>query len=114
MISRFLKVTSVLFLGVLLILAAPSFFSPEFEVKNESPGAVSVTAAWRNSSKEIGEIESMSSMNFTINDEAAIIFMVKYDDGKIVESEELYFTSGSKVIATISSNGVEVRYDSDK
>jgi hypothetical protein len=55
----------------------------------------------------------MSSHRFSVNDEAAMKFKVRYSSGREVETEPLYFTSGIKVIATISSDGVEVRYDHD-
>jgi hypothetical protein len=110
-ISRVLTIASVLFLAALLALAMPSFCDPGFEVVNNAPGAVSVVAAWRSSEKEPGRIEPMSSSRFSINDEAAIMCKVKYTDGRVVESEKLYFTRGTRVIATITANGVEVRYD---
>lgn len=110
-IFNILTVAAVLFFIALLILATPSFFDPEFEIVNNSSEAVSVVATWRSNEKKIGRIQSMSSHRFSVNDEAAMKFKVRYASGKEVETEPLYFTSGIKVIATISSDGVEVRYD---
>jgi len=110
-IFNILTVAAVLFFIVLLILATPSFFDPEFEIVNNSSEAVSVVATWRNNEKKIGEIRSMSSHRFSVNDEAAINFKVRYTSGREVETEPVYFTCGIKVIATISSDGVKVRYD---
>ena len=95
----------------LLILAAPSFLDPEFEVVNRSSGDVSVVATWRGNERRIGPMRPMSSHRFTLDDEAAITFRVRYASGREVETDPLYFTSGIKVIATISDDGIEVRYD---
>ena len=92
-------------------MAAPSFFDPKFEVVNNFPEAVSVVATWGSNVKDIGRIEPMSSHQFSLDDEAAITFKVRYSSGREVESEPMYFTSGSKVVATISRNGIEMRYD---
>ena len=53
----------------------------------------------------------MSSHRFSIDDEAAMSFTVRYASGEKIKSEPLYFTSGMKVIAGISSDGIEVGYD---
>lgn len=110
-IFNLLTVAAVLFFIALLILAIPSFFDPEFEIVNNASEAVSVVATWRSNEKQIGRIQSMSSYRFSVNDEAAMKFRVRYASGREVESEPLYFTSGIKVIATISSDGIEIRYD---
>lgn len=43
-IARLLTLAALLYLAILLLLAAPSFFDPEFELVNESTQAVSVVA----------------------------------------------------------------------
>lgn len=110
-IFNILTVVAVLFFIALIILAVPSFFDPEFEIVNNSSEAVSVIATWRSNEKQIGEIQSMSSHRFSVNDEAAMKFKVRYASGKEVESEPVYFTSGIKIIGTISNDGIDVRYD---
>jgi len=110
-ISNILTVAAVFYFIALLILATPSFFDPEFEIVNNASEAVSVVATWRSNEKQIGKIQSMSSYRFSVNDETAMKFKVRYASGREVESEPQYFTSGIKVIATISSDGIEVRYD---
>ena len=112
-ISNILTAAAALFLFALLILAVPSFFDPEFEVVNNSSGAVSVVAEWRGSKKEIGTIEPMSFYRFSIDAEAAMKFRVRYASGNEVKSEPIYFTSGTKVIATISDTGIKVQYDQE-
>ena len=106
-----LTVAAVIFFVVLAILAALSFFDPIFEVVNESTETVFVVAEWREEKKEIGYIEPNSFHEFSVNAEAAIKFRVNYASGGEAESEPIYFTSGTKVIATISSDEVKVRYD---
>lgn len=108
---NFLTAASLVFLVALVILAAPSFFDPEIEIVNRTPEAVSVIATWRNTEKNIGQIEPMSSYQFSVDDEAAMVFKVRYPDGNEIETEPLYFSSGLKVLAEITSDGVSVRYD---
>ena len=108
---KFLTVAAVLFFVGLVILAVPSFFDPVFEVVNESPEPVSVVAEWQKEKKAIGIVGPMSSYVFSVNAEAAMMFRVSYSGGREAESEPIYFTSGTRVIATISSEKVEVRYD---
>lgn len=110
-IFNILTAAAVLFFAALVILAAPSFYDPEFEVVNNSSEAVSIVAAWRYKEKQIGSIESMSSHRFSVNDEAAMKFKVRYASGKEIDTEPMYFTSGIKVIVIISSDGIDVRYD---
>jgi hypothetical protein len=110
-IFNILTVAALLFFGVLAILAAPSFFDPAFEIVNESSAPVFVVAEWRNEEKRIGNIAPMSVYAFSVDAEAAMKFRVSYPGGGEVESEPIYFTSGTKVIATITSNAVRVRYD---
>lgn len=38
-------------------------------------------------------------------------FKVIYTNGKKVETEPLYFTSGISIIVTVSNDKVDVRYD---
>ena len=110
-ILNILTLAALVFFTILVILAAPSFFDPEFEVVNESTVPVFVVAEWRNEEKIIGSIDPMSTYTFSVNAEAAMKFRVGYPGGEEVESEAIYFTSGTKVIATITSNEVRVGYD---
>ncbi|MCW5586868.1 MAG: hypothetical protein KIS75_12105 [Chromatiales bacterium] len=110
-ISKALTAASILFFLALVIFAIPSFFDPEFEVINRSSETVSVVAAWRGSERDIGEILQQSSHRFSVDDEAAMTFVVRFSSGKEIESEPLYFTRGTKIIATITGDGIAVRYD---
>ena len=106
-----LTISATLFFAVLAIFTIPSFFDPEFEIKNSSPGIVSVVAIWRDNEKNIGKIQPMSTHSFSINDEAGIKFRVTYTDNKTIESKEMYFTNGIKIITVITADAVEVKYD---
>lgn len=102
------------FFIAVLVVAAPSFFDPEFEVVNASPGPVAVVATWRDAHKTLGTIEPSSSVRLTLDDEAAMTLHVRYADGRRVETEPLYFTQGIRVIARINNDGVEFGYDPDR
>jgi len=108
---NFLTAAAVLSFFALLILTIPSFMDPEFKVINNASEAVSVVAVWRDRKKNIGNIDPMSSIKFSVDDEAAMTFRVHYISGTEIETEPLYFTSGIKVIVTISQDDIEVRYD---
>jgi hypothetical protein len=111
---KLLSVVALISIGALVVFAAPSFFDPEIEVINNSLEPVEVIAEWRDNKREIGRIESSSSRQFSVDDEAAVKFKVSYASGKEYETEPLYFTSGIKVIANITSDGVEVSYDHER
>ena len=113
-LSKCLTISAVLFFSGLLIFIIPSFFEPEFEIKNSSPVIVSVVALYRDNEKNIGEIQPFSSYSFSINDEAGIKFRVTYADKKIIESKEKYFTRGTKLIIVITADTVDVNYDFEK
>ena len=110
---KVLSGVAVVFFAALSILAIPFFSDAEFEMVNGSSGAVSVVAAWRNREKDLGTIQPGESFRFSLSDEAAMTFRVRYDDGGELENEPIYFTSATKVIAMISDSSVDVRYDFD-
>lgn len=107
---RILETLAVIFFVGLLIFAIPTFYDPEFEVINNSTETVSVTALWRDQEKLIGSIPPATASQFSVDDEAAMVFRVAFEKGKIIESEPKYFSKGMKVIATITNGHVEVRY----
>ena len=101
----------VLLVGILAIVVAPYFLEPKFVVANESSNDVYVSAHWRDKERDIGIIQSGSKYTFSVSDEAAMRFVVRYDDGSVVESDEIYFTSGSVVYAKITDTAVKIDYD---
>ena len=50
----------------------------------------------------------------SVDDEAAMKFAVRFSSGREFETEPMYFGSGTKVIVTITSDGVEVHYDHER
>ena len=105
-----LFVIAAFFFIVLVLLAIPHFLDPAFEVVNETTQPVFVVAEWAYGEKEIGNIGPMSSYGFTVSGEAGMTFRVRYPDGAEAESEEIYFTRGTRVIATIKADAIDVRY----
>ena len=110
---KFIAGVAVVLFTALSILAIPFFSDADFEVVNGSSGAVSVVAAWRNRGKDLGTIQPGKSFRFSLSDEAAMTFRVRYADGGELGNEPIYFTSGTKVIAMIYDSSVDVRYDFD-
>ncbi|WP_322522168.1 hypothetical protein SR882_04595 [Guyparkeria halophila] len=108
-----LTIVALLYIALMVVLAVPSFFDPQFEIRNESAEPVSVIAEWRDQEKAFPDIAAASTVEFSVEDEAGMVFRVRYADGRQVESEPIYFSRGLTVIATITEEGVEVRYDHD-
>ncbi|MDG4867099.1 hypothetical protein P8631_03705 [Guyparkeria sp. 1SP6A2] len=108
-----LTVVALLTLAAVAVLVAPSFFDPEFEIRNASDGPVSVVAEWRGKEKVFAAIAPASTVEFSVEDEAGMAFRVHYPEGGELASEPVYFTRGTTVIATITENDIEVRYDHD-
>jgi hypothetical protein len=98
-------------LGALAYLAAPYLATPRFSVLNATRNPVQVTAYWRNESKLLGTIAPNQEVEFTVNAEAAISFKAKYENGKEVASEGMYFTSGTSIEAKITGTAIELRYE---
>ena len=116
MLRRFyniLNAVALVFFAGLAVLVAPSFFDPQFEIRNQSGETVSVVAAWRDNERVFADIAPSSRVEFSVEDEAGMAFRVRYPDGREIASEPVYFTRGTTVIATIAEEGVQVRYDHD-
>ena len=110
-------ITSLVFvalLGLGVIMVAPFFKDPRFEVVNQSQHVVHVSAYWRDQKRELGPITPSSIYEFSVNDEAAMKFSCRFPDGRVIDSEEVYFTGGTGVIATITEKGIELKYEHEK
>lgn len=109
------KIATVVVLVVVVavgaMLIAPIFSNPQFEIVNESPHVVFLSAYWRHESREIGAIQPSSAYRFTVQDEAAMKFVGRFPGGREIESEEIYFTGGTGVVATVTEGSIAVRYD---
>ncbi len=110
-LSTILTIAALLFLVVLLIFAAPSFLKPSFRIVNRSGEPIHVVAEWLDEKKEIGEMVPMAAYEFSVNGEAAMTFRVSYADGVKLVSEPIYFSSGTRIIATINRETIKLRYE---
>lgn len=106
-----LDIAALVIIGVIAALVAYSLRDPQFKVSNKSTEVVFVVASWAEQEKDIGSIHPSTTHLFSIDAEAAMKFSVRYPGGRKVESENIYFTHGTTVIATITRHGIEVRYD---
>lgn len=86
---------------------------PRFHVSNDSPEAVTVTVTRGDKSRNLGTIEPDSRISLRARDEALMIFTVRYADGREIESQAIYFTSGIVVNVSITLEGLEVERDVD-
>jgi len=114
---KFRSITLSLVILVLIgigISLAPLLKDPSFKIMNQSQYIVQVSAHWRSESRELGAIQPSSTYLLTVDDEAAMKFTVRYPDGRVVDSKEIYFTSGTMVIATITENGIKVQHNFDE
>ena len=109
-----LTVAGLLYLAVMAVLVVgPSFFDPQFDIRNRSGETVSVVAVWRDKKREFVDIAPSGRVEFSVSDEAGMSFRVRYPDGREIASEPVYFTLGTTVIATINADDIDVRYDHD-
>jgi uncharacterized protein (UPF0333 family) len=82
-----------------------------FRIANNSTQNVNVTATWLERSKDLGIVKAGSLIPITVRGEAAMVFAVRYADGREIESKPVYFTSGTAINVRISEDSVDVRYD---
>lgn len=99
----------ILAIGALLYIATPYVATPKFIVKNMASTPVIVTAHWRTHTKDLGELAPDTSIEFEVNDEAAMLFNAIHPNGRISDSSPgVYFTSGTLVYAVITDTEIEV------
>lgn len=109
---KYLSITSLGVIFVLFLLMMPAFLDPMFEVRNKSSLSITVQAFWRSETKTIGPIGPGGSSGFSLDDEAGISFRVRYADGRVVETEPIYFGSGIRVNVEVADGEVKTGYDS--
>jgi len=112
-LNHILSAIALLFLAGLALLVAPTFFDPQFEIRNASDGPVSVVAEWRDTERAFPAIPPGLTVSFSVKDEAGMAFRVRYPDGREVVTEPIYFSRGLTIITTITEEGAEVRHDHD-
>jgi hypothetical protein len=113
--------SSRLFFGALLIVVISTTYvfvresalGPKFRVFNGTSQSVAVTAKWRDQSRNLGAIESGSTISLTVRDEASMVFSVQYADGREIDSTPVYFTSGITTNVSISLESIDVTQDVD-
>jgi hypothetical protein len=112
--SRFLfGLLIVIVISTAYIVVGGFTLGPRFDITNNSVQNVTVTAAWRNQSRDLGIIESGSTISLTVRDEASMVFNVRYADGSEMASEPVSFTSGETINVSISEDGIDVQHNSD-
>jgi hypothetical protein len=113
--------SSRLFFGAILIVVISTTYvfvresalGPKFRVFNASSQSVTVTAKWRDQSRNLGAIEPGSTISLTVRDEASMVFSVRYADGRDINSTPVYFTTGINTDVSISQESIDVKQDFD-
>ena len=82
-----------------------------FRIANNSTQNVNITANWLERSKDLGIVKAGSVKPITVRGEAAMVFTMRYADGREIESKPVYFTSGTTINVRISKDSVNVSYD---
>ena len=98
---------------VLMYMVLPKFADPNFTVVNKTQEPVKVTAYWRNNVKDLGFIQPASEYKFIVNDEAGMRFVGTFSGDSVIESNEIYFTAGSVVIAEVYDDKIKLDYSDD-
>ena len=113
-----MRMSRLIFATILVLAISTTFIfvketnlGPRFQISNDSGQSVTVTVTRRNKSRNLGTIEAGSQISLTARDEVSMIFMVRYSDGREIESQPIYFTSGILVNLTIGEDGVDVKRD---
>jgi hypothetical protein len=113
--------SSRFFFGLLIVVVISTTYifvggfklGPRFNIVNDSAQNVTVTAIWRNQSRDLGIIESGSTISLTVRGEASMVFNVRYADGRELASEPVYFTSGATIDVSISEDSIDVQHNVD-
>jgi hypothetical protein len=69
---------------------------------------VHVTAIWRDKKKDLGKLQTGSTIVFEVNDEASMSFLISYEDGRSVNTTGVYFTSGVNLNLMIEDRSTDV------
>jgi len=96
--------------GALMFIAAPYFSDAKFIIRNKTNSNVSLVARWRNNEKSLGIVKPGASIELSVNDEAAIEFIVTLNENNIIQSQPLYFTSGMIQYIDIHPDEIRVNH----
>lgn len=112
---RFSRLTFATLLVVIIsttyVFVKETGLGARFRIANDSTQNVTVTAIWRDKRKDLGIVKAGSVKPITVRGEASMVFAVRYDDGREIESKPVYFTSGTTINVSISENSIDVKYD---
>lgn len=112
-----LSLTALIAIPTFVVLAwfiVPLFLPARFDVINQTDQPVTVSAHWRDKTRDIGQIPPLSTQRFRVDEEAAMRISVRYQDGHEQSGEPIYFTRGLVIRVTITPEGVDLRYDFDQ
>jgi hypothetical protein len=120
-LGAWLMRSSRFFFGLLIVIVISTTYifvggftlGPRFNIINDSAQNMTVTATWRNQTRDLGTIESGSTISLTVRDEASMVFYVRYADGREMVSAPVYFTSGVTIDVSISEDSIDVQHNFD-
>jgi len=114
---RFSRLTFATILVVIIsttyVFVRETSSGANFRIANNTTQNVNVTAKRPEKSRDLGVVKAGSLIRVTARGEAAMVFAVRYADGREIESKPVYFTSGTKINVRISEDGVNASYDFD-
>ena len=93
-----------------MFFAAPYFAAAKFNITNTTSNNAVLSAEWRDNIKSIGIIEPTETIDFTIDDEASVIFTATLNNNVVLKSQPLYFTSGTNIQIEIHHNEIMSNY----
>lgn len=113
--------SSRFFFGLLIVIIISTAYivvggftlGPRFNITNNSTQNVTVTATWRNQTRDLGIVESGSTISLTVRDEASMVFNVRHADGREMASEPVSFTSGVTIDVSITEDDIDVQYNAE-
>jgi hypothetical protein len=109
------------FFGLLIVVVISTAYivvggfrlGPRFNITNDSAQNVTVTATWKNQSRDLGSIESGSTISLTVRGEASMVFNVRHADGSEMASEPVYVTGEVTIDVSISEDSIDVQHNFD-
>lgn len=115
-----MRMSRLVFATVLVFAISTTFVfirgidrGPRFYISNDSAEAVAVTVSRLDKSRNLGAIEPGSRISLTSRDDASMVFTVRYADGREIESQPIYFTSGIVVNVIVTQDGLDVKREID-
>jgi len=101
----------VVVLSTTYIFVGGFSLGPRFNITNDSAQSISVTAAWRDQSRELGAVEPGATVSLTVRDEASMVVSVRRADGTEANSPPVDFGSGTITDFSVSDESITVQQD---